>query len=441
MLNAREAALKTLTAVCRRESWLDKTLEKNIREGNLDQRDSSLATALCFGVVQNQILLDWYISQFSNVKMSKMEPEILCDLRLAFYQILFMNRIPDHAVVNEAVNLAHKYGKNPRSAGMVNGILRTLLRNLQDLNPPEGNDWAETMSVLYSHPKWLVRLYEERIGKKDTERLLCFNNSSSPLIAQVNTLRGDADSTAMLLEEQNVKVERHPWLTDCLMLRETGNIQDLEAYKRGLFYIQDAAAKLAVMAADPQPGQKVLDCCAAPGGKSFAAAILMKNQGMIFSCDIYPHKIKLLEEGKKRLGLSMMQTFLQSGTEFREEWEKTFDLVMADVPCSGLGIIRKKPDIRYMDRSQLSALTDLQYCILNTCSEYVKPGGVLLYSTCTLTEQENEEIVRKFLSMHDEFLLSEFFVPEAGHSEGVMTLWPYRYETDGFFIAKMKRRG
>ncbi len=439
MANAREAALRTLVACQRQGAWSDGHLKKEIRSGGLDRRDAALATRLCFGVLQNQLLLDWHLSRYSNIKLEKLDVPVLCNLRLALYQLLLMDRVPDSAAVNEAVKLTKKYSRNPRASGMVNAILRSFLRERDTLPQPQGGDWAETMSIRYSHPRWLVKLFCEQLGQEGTEQLLCADNEQPPTTAQVNRLRAAADQVLESLAEQGVTARSHPWVPDCLELSGTGDLERLEAYQQGWFYIQDAAAKLSVMAAAPAPGQSVLDCCAAPGGKTFAAASLMNGEGRLVSCDIHPHKLKLIEAGCRRLGIFNVTAELQNGTQFRPEWENIFDTVITDVPCSGLGIIRKKPDIRYKDPEPLIGLPRVQAAILNNCCRYVKPCGVLLYSTCTLLRRENEDIVTEFLETHPEFALEAFTLPEIGEAPGMLTLWPHIHGTDGFFMAKLRK--
>lgn len=242
------------------------------------------------------------------------------------------------------------------------------------------------------------------------------------------------------LREEGAGAEPHPWLAGCLLLSGTGDMERLKPFQDGQFYIQDGAARLAVTAAGVTPGSRVLDCCAAPGGKSFAAAMEMENRGEIVSCDIHPHKIKLIEAGRDRLGLSIITPCLQNAAQTREEWLNSFDTVITDVPCSGLGIIRKKPDIRYKDPEALKGLPKVQRAILDNCARYVRPGGVLLYSTCTLLRQENEEIVEGFLSDDPRFELEPFALPKFGLQPGIMTFWPHIHQTDGFFVAKLRRK-
>lgn len=439
MASAREAAMLTLAACERQGAWSDGYLKRTLRQQGLDRRDSALATRLCFGVLQNRMLLDWYLAAFCSARLEKLELNVLCCLRVAAYQLLFLDKIPASAAVNEAVSLTRKYCRNPRAAGMVNGMLRSMLR-AGELPEPAGTDELETLSIRYSHPRWLVEAFSERLGTDGAAQLLAADNRQPLMTAQANTCKAPAEQLARMLEADGVEVQAHPWLPGCLELSGTGDLERLAAYRQGAFYVQDSAARLAVTAAGAGPGQRVLDCCAAPGGKSFAAAIDMNNRGEVISCDIHPHKIKLLEAGRDRLGLSCVEPCLQSAAERRVEWQAAFDTVITDVPCSGLGIIRKKPDIRYKAPEPLAGLPEVQRRILDNCAGYVRPGGVLLYSTCTLLKRENEDVVAAFLAGHDEFSLEPFELPHWGRQEGMVTFWPHIHDTDGFFIAKLRRK-
>lgn len=440
MGSAREAALITLTACERQGAWSDGYLKKTLREQELDKRDAALASRLCYGVLQNRLLLDWHLARFCSRKLEALEASVLCGLRAAVYQFLFMDKIPPSAAVNEAVELTKKYCRNPRAAGMVNGILRAMLRQ-KDLPEPEGRDRAETLSIKYSHPQWLVEEFLAELGPEGAEALLAADNLQPPTAAQVNFLRTDSDGLVEELRSDGVEVTPHPWLSECLLLSGSGDLERLAAFREGHFYVQDPAARLAVTAAGLRPGQRVLDCCAAPGGKSFAAAMDLKNQGQVISCDIHPHKIKLLQAGRDRLGLSVISPCLQSASERKAEWFDRFDGVITDVPCSGLGIIRKKPDIRYKDPKALEGLPRIQQAILDNCARYVRPGGVLIYSTCTVLQRENGDVVDRFLAENPQFEAEPFSLPKFGEQPGRMTFWPHIHGTDGFFVAKLRRKG
>ena len=440
-MDAREVALLTLNACQHQGGWSDGVLKKQLAQAGLDGRDAALATRLCFGVLQNQMLLDFYLGRFSNIPLGRMESRVVQALRLGLYQMLFLTRVPHSAAVNSAVELTRKYCKNPRAAGMVNGILRTLERNLDRLPVIPQQDRAEYLSTLYSHPKWLVETWLDQLGEEETERLLQADNAAPLMTAQANLLRLSPEELSARLAEEGVESTLHPWLPGCLILSATGSLEGLRAFQEGLFYIQDPASRLAVLAAGPQPGMRVLDACAAPGGKSFAAAIAMGGRGEILSCDLHPHKKKLIQLGAERLGLECIQSKTADASQFREEWRDRFDLVITDVPCSGLGVIRKKPDIRYKDPKLLAELPAVQLRILSNAARYVRPGGMLLYSTCTLLDQENGQVVSAFCQERPDFAPEGFELPGPVGlcPEGTVTLWPQRHGTDGFFFAKLRR--
>ncbi len=431
-MTAREVALRTLVACEKQDAWADGFLKRTLHEAGVTGRDAALATRLTFGVVQNRMLLDWYINNFAK---GKLDLQVRSTLRLGAYQLLFLDRVPARAAVDESDKLTRKFCKNPGAAGLVNAVLRNIERGKKDLTPPED------LSVRYSHPQWLVDLFAKRLGVGGTRALLEHHNGEVPTMAQVNTCRTTTGELLETLSAAGVEAQPHPWLSDCLTLQGTGSLEQLEEFQQGEFYIQDAAARLAVLAADPKPGMRVLDVCAAPGGKSFAAALAMENKGEIISCDIHPHKRQLIEKGAQRLGLDCIHAVTQNGKERVREWESAFDVVITDVPCSGLGIIRKKPDIRYKDPKPLAGLPAIQKAILDNACGYVKPGGVLLYSTCTLLEKENEAVVQQFVQEHGEFTLEKLELPGpvGVKEEGYVTLWPHIHGTDGFFIAKLRR--
>lgn len=440
-MDAREAAMLALNACQRQGGWSDGALKKQLAAAELSGRDAALATQLCFGVLQNQMLLDFYLSKFSNIPLKRMEGKVVQTLRLGAYQMLFLTRIPHSAAVNSAVTLVKTRCKNPRAAGMVNGILRSMERSLQNMPVIPQGDPVAYLSTLYSHPEWLVKEFILSLGEEETAQMLAADNSQPPTAVMVNTTRTTAEELKAMLEADHVEAEPHPWLENCLLLHRTGDLERLEAFQQGLFYVQDPASRLSVLAAGAKPGMKVLDCCAAPGGKSFAAAIAMENQGEIVSCDLHPHKKKLIQAGADRLGLTIISPKTADGKVFRPEWESAFDLVLVDAPCSGLGVIRKKPDIRYKDPAPLADLPAVQLDILRNAARYVKPGGTLMYSTCTLLYRENGEVVETFLAENNSYKAEAFPLPgPVGLVQGgSVTLWPHRHGTDGFFISKMRR--
>ena len=434
-MGARETALNVLIA-CRKEAgWSNGVLKQYIARDRLDRRDAALATRLCYGVVQNRLKLDHYLKQLLTGKLKDLHPVVHDILHLGLYQILEMDRVPESAAVNESVDLAKKYCPKQRFApGLVNGVLRSAVREKERLPPPAG--WQEK----YSHPQKLIDLLKSYVGKK-MEKMLQANNETPETVVQVNTLRTTAVQLLAALEAEGVSVRPHDWMKNALVLSGTGNIENLTAFRDGLFYVQDTAAKLSVLCAEIPEDANVLDCCAAPGGKSFAAAMVLQGSGHITSCDYYAHKAELIAGGAKRLGLENLTALQQDATAHVPQWEEKMDVVICDVPCSGYGIIRKKPDIRYKDPDTMKDLPALQLQILCNNASYVRPGGMLLYSTCTLVRGENEGVVEAFLEKHPDYHLESLPLPSVfpKNESGMLALVPGEYDTDGFFIARLRR--
>ena len=436
-MGARETALNALIACRKGGAWSNGVLKDYIQRDRLDSRDAALATRLCYGVLQNRNKLDFYLQQLLTGKLKDLHPVARDVLHLGLYQIYEMDKIPESAAVNESVTLAKKYCKNPRAASLVNGVLRNAVRSKGSLKEPVS--YADR----YSHPDALISLLKKDLPKGKLEPMLIANNAAPQTVVQVNTLRTTAEKLTQLLEADRVTARPHGWMKDCLVLSGTGNLENLTAFREGLFYVQDPAAKLSVLCAKlPQEDIRVLDCCSAPGGKSFAAAIAMGGKGQITSCDVHAHKIGIIENGAARLGMTNITAKQQDATVRVPLWENSMDAVIADVPCSGLGIIRKKPDIRYKALEEMEALPQLQLAILENQSAYVKPGGVLIYSTCTVLKRENEDIVRAFLEKHHDFYTEPLDLPEVfpKNEDGMLTLIPGEYDTDGFFICRLRRK-
>lgn len=438
MGNARTAALTALEKCRRAGAWSDAVLGSVMDDAALSGRDRGLAAALCYGVLQNRLLLDHVISRFSSIKLSKTEPKVLDILRLSAFQLLFMDKIPASAAVNEAVTLCKSLGY-ARAAGYVNAVLRKISACGDAFDISEGTA-AQRLSLRWSHPIELTEYFISRLGEAEAEALLRCHNEIVPVTVQVNTLKTDADALLARLAAEGVQAEKHPFVPNCLLLQPAGSVAALPSFSDGLFYVQDAAAKLAVLAAAPKPGDRVLDCCAAPGGKSFAAALLTEN-GEVRSCDLHENKLRRIREGAARLGLTGLTVQAADARAFDPALAAGYDCVIADVPCSGLGVIRKKPDIRYKNMQEFAALPEIQLAILENVSRYVAPGGTLLYSTCTLRTEENEAVAARFLAAHPDFSAEDFAPCENGpcSEHGMLTLWPHRHGTDGFFMAKMRK--
>lgn len=436
-MGARETALCALMACRQSGAWANVVLKDYTKRDHLDSRDAALAARLCYGTIQNRAKLDFYLNQLLTQKGKSLHPVVRDILHLGLYQIYEMDKIPASAAVNESVALTKKYVKNPKAGPLVNAVLRNAVRTKGQLKEPTSYEDR------YSHPAELVSLLKANLPKGKLEEVLIANNTAPETMVQVNTLRTTAEKLTEDLQREGVTAVPHPWMPDCLVLSGCGDLEKLKTFQKGDFYVQDPASKLAVLCAQlPKEGARVLDCCAAPGGKSFAAAIAMEGNGSIVSCDLHQHKTALMEKGAERLGLSNISVRLQDATVRVGEWENAMDVVLADVPCSGLGIIRKKPDIRYKDISETKTLPELQLQILENQSAYVKKGGVLMYSTCTILKRENEQVVEAFLGDHPEFCLEPLNLPGnfPRNEGGMLTLLPGEYDTDGFFICRLRRQ-
>ena len=437
-MGARETALNALIA-CRKEgAWSNGVLKEYIRRDRLYNRDAALASRLCYGVLQNRQKLDFYLKQLLTGKQNRLHPVVRDILHLGLYQMLEMTKIPVSAAVNESVELTKKYCPNPVAAKLVNGVLRNADRRKGTLEEPV------KLADRYSHPESLIQLLRSYVGEELLEPMLRANNEAPDITIQVNTLKTDAETLTQALETQGVIVQPHSWMENCLVLRSTGALENLEVFRQGHFYVQDPAAKLSVLCAQlPQREDfYLLDCCAAPGGKSFAAAMAMGGKGHITSCDIHAHKTELIAKGASRLGLTNMTVCQQDASQPVSEWVGQMDAVIADVPCSGYGIIRKKPDIREKDPDTMVSLPALQLAILNNQAKYVKKGGLLLYSTCTLVRRENEGVVEKFLKANPDFCTEKLPLPAnfPTNESGMLKLVPGQYDTDGFFICRLRRK-
>jgi len=438
-VTAREAALQALIAYRTRDARPDMILGTTARKEGLSRRDTALAAHIVNGVLQNLTLCDYYVETFADRRATELEPVVLDILRLSVYQIAFLDRVPAHAAVSEGVELSKKYAK--RASGLVNAVLRKAAQRKGNMPPVTADTPVRKMAIEYSHPEWLVGLLADEYGTDGCESILEANNAPSSVTLIVNTLKTTAADVVASVKELGAEVKEHPYIPNAVDVSGAGAIDAMDIFKDGHVYVQDAAAYMAVYAADPKPGYTVLDTCAAPGGKSFSSAIRMGNTGSITSCDIHEKKLRQIVSGAERLGISIINTFAQDAREPYTELIDRCDLVITDVPCSGIGVIRKKPEIRYKKPGDLERLPEIQLGILENASKCVKPGGTLLYSTCTILKRENEAVAEEFLRRHAEFSLDPFTLPGPfGKCCGMRTILPHEGGTDGFFICKMKRR-
>ena len=426
-MSARASALRVLTACRQNGAWADAALAAELGRENLSAPDAALTSRIVYGVLQTRMLLDYYLGAYCTQRLDHLQQPLPDILRIGAYQILNLDKVPDHAAVSESVELA-KAGKRGAAAGLVNAVLRKLSQNKARL-PALPDDPVERLSVETSHPRALTERMIEMLGFDEAAAFLRANNDLAPVTVQVNPLK---TTQAKLLDELHgagVDAKPHPWVPDCLELSGVGDLTTLPAFYRGEFLVQDAAARLASLGVEP--GMRVLDVCAAPGGKSFSAAFAMRNEGEILACDLHENKLKRIRNGAARLGIRCIETQAADGRVFRADWAESFDAVLCDVPCSGLGIIRKKPDIRYKDMAAFAALPEIQGTILSNAARYVKPNGLLVYSTCTVLPEENDGVTDAFLRDHSEFVP----VPD----DHGAAFWPQRDQTDGFYIFRMRR--
>ncbi|MBR2724235.1 MAG: 16S rRNA (cytosine(967)-C(5))-methyltransferase RsmB [Ruminococcus sp.] len=444
MKNSREVAFDILKKVLVEGAYSNLAIDSAIKENNLSKLDSSFCTALVYGVLERLITLDYIIRKRSSTPFRKIEASTLIILRMGFYQLLYMDKVPDSAAVNESVNLAKKK-KLFKSSGFINGMLRTFLRENKEYKFPAESDKCLFLSVKYSCPEYLVKLWLSSYGEEITLSIFESLGGRPPLTIHTNTMLTDDETLITNLKEEGVEAELSPLCKDMLLVKNSGALDTLKAYELGEFFVQDTASAICAKVSGAKSGDTVFDVCSAPGGKAFAMAINMENKGEIRAFDLHPHKIKLIENGAKRLGISIIKAALRDGAEDNTLTEKA-DVVLCDVPCSGFGIIRRKPEIRYNKSEDYMNLSDVQLKILENSAKLVKDKGTLVYSTCTLNPQENSYVVNVFLKKHPEFTLkdfSEFVSIDSKISEpsGMLTLFPSKDGSDGFFIAKLERSG
>ena len=422
---AREAALAALGR-CRRDgAYSAAAIDGAVKKYALESRDAAFLTRLVLGVEENAALCDYYIGLYSTEPTARLEPKVLDILRLGVCQLLFLDKVPPSAAVNTGVELCRAAGVG-RASGLVNAVLRRVAENRGRLPDVPGRGTAQYLAVKYSHPLWLAEKLTADHGYAFTEAFFAADNRPSPLDVQVNTLKTTATALAARFAEAGVTCAPHPLLPDCLRLAASGAVTALPGFDEGLFYVQSAAARWCVSAAELRPGMTVLDACAAPGGKSFAAAMDMKDRGVVVARDIKEKKIRLIESGAARLGISIIRA---AAMDAREKTAEVYDAVLADVPCSGLGVIGGKPEIRNRAPEDIAGLPAIQLEILRALADKVRCGGVLLYSTCTVLKEENEDVIAAFLAERPDY-----------QAELTRGFWPQTDETDGFFVCRLRKR-
>ncbi len=421
----RQAAFEILQRVETRKSFADILINRTISAGNLEG-SSAFLTELVYGVLSKQKKLDYVIDQF--VKGGKkVKQSLRIILRIGSYQILFLDTIPEFAIVNETVEIAKKI--DVHAAGFVNGILRNILRNKQSIKfPDKETNLVEFISVFYSHPKWLVESWIKQLGVDEAKELAEAMSRVPPLTLRANTLKISRDELKLKLALEGIETEPTKQSPDGLVVQSSINISGSAAFKEGLFTVQDESSQLAARLLSPQPGESILDACAAPGGKTTYLAQLMQNKGAILATDINQNKLKMVEEHAKRMGISIVATKVLDASKLTNQRE-FFDKILIDAPCSGLGVIRRNPETKWwLKPADIKKMVKKQKLILANVSNLLKPGGTLVYATCSTTLDENEQVVEDFLKHHEEFIKEDSF-----------RTWPHQGGADGFYAVKIRK--
>ena len=429
-MNAREAVYRSLIRIEKEGRYSALELDSVIDSESIGDKDRALYTSLLYGVTERKITLDYIISQHCDRPVKRLDLSTLIILRIGVYQICYLDRVPDSAAVNECVKLASRYSS--RSKGFINAVLRKVSLGKESvLLPSEETDRIKYLSVKYSLPVWICELFTKDYPEEG-EDIFSFVNSDPYITLRVNTLKTTREKVLQKLGDRAVGCRYSPFgarLTERIPISEL-------SLDKGEYFVQDEASQIECMILDPREGETLIDVCACPGGKSFSAAIAMNNKGVVHSFDLHGSKLSLINSGAERLGISIIRPAEHDSTAVLDELEKKADRVICDVPCSGLGVLHKKSDLRYKDPKTLEELPALQYAILEASAKYLKDGGTLIYSTCTVSKAENERVVEKFIKNNPGYQLSPF---KLGGEEypGYITLLPHIHGTDGFFIAKI----
>ena len=439
-MNSRELAFKTLYDIERNKNYSNISINKNFKNVNISDQEKGLATELIYGIIENKYYLNYIIDKLSKIKSKKMSTYVKISLWLGIYQILFLDSIKDHAAVNESVNLIKKYDK--KSSGFVNAILRNVLRQKDSIMEIKDKEIKDELSIKYSYNPWIVEKWIKDFGQEFAEDLLDANAEKPNLYIRTNTLKISRDELIGKLAKEGIKCTKVNGIDEAIMVQNLKNIEGNELFKLGYFTIQDISSMLVGKIANPEKDSKVLDICSAPGGKTTHVATIMENTGQVIARDVFDHKLKLIKSTVNRLGLTNVSIENRDALKLDDNSIDKFDYVLADVPCSGLGIIRRKPEIKFKEASELSGLPDIQSKILNNASKYVKENGTLIYSTCTIHDEENIDVVEQFLKENKNFELvpiENINIDLENQEKGYIKIYPNIHGMDGFFIAKLKR--
>ena len=439
-MKAREIAFKVLCDIEENNNYSNIAINKHFKNLDLSNQDRGLATELIYGVVENKFYLDYIIDKLSKIKTNKLSICVKMLLRMGIYQIAFLDSISDYASVNETVSLTKKYDN--RSAGFVNAILRNVIRKREEVLSVDIEDKIMYLSTKYSYRPWIIKNWILTFGEEFTEDLLEANNEKPSIYIRVNTLKINRDLLIEKLKKIDIKAYKVPGIEEAIRVENLKNIENNELFKQGLFTIQDISSMIVGKVMNPEKNSLVLDVCSAPGGKTTHIATIMNNTGKVVSRDIFEHKLKLIESSVERLGLKNVYVERGDAAVIDEDSLGKFDYVLADVPCSGLGIIRRKPEIKYKEKSEIKDLPNIQSKILENASKYLKVGGILIYSTCTIQDNENINIVNEFIKNNENFELvpiNEVNVDLDNEDKGYLKIYPNIHGMDGFFITKLRK--
>ena len=441
---SRELAVKVLVDIFKNGAYSNIALNKCLNDNHLKKCDKAFVTELVYGVLENKERLDYVISKFSSVKMKKISIWILNILRVGIYQLMFMDKVPTSASVNESVKLAKRYG-HIYSAKFVNGLLRKVSRDIDKIYyPDKDKEPVEYLSIWYSYPRWMVKKLLSDFGYDFAKNFLEESNKKPKFCIRVNTLKTTRDDLIDMLKQYGILANKSEVLDYGLIIENPNNITNSELYKKGYFSIQDESSMLVSSVLNPKEDDVVVDVCAAPGGKTCHIAEIMKNRGVVYARDLYQHKVDLIDSMAKRLGLSNIKTKVFDAMSIDNDLLLKADRVLVDAPCTGLGIIRRKPDIKWnKEEYDIDKISSIQYNILENAAKYLKVGGILVYSTCTISREENIDILKKFLNCNKNFRMAKIDTVESldvdTKVDGYIELYPNVHKTDGFFIAKIMK--
>jgi len=439
-MTAREAAFVSLQKYENNKKFANIEADTAIRRNRLEGADKALYTAIFYGTAERKITLDYIIDALSDRK-GEIDANVRIILRLSLYQMRYLDRVPDYAVVNEAAELCRRFAAKS-AVSFVNAMLHAYRREEKKLHFPDTKtDPIHYLSVTYAYPAWLCRMWSEMYGAEKTEAIFRAFDENPPITLRVNTLKTTAETLGDAMRQKTVGHRPTTYVPGGIRLTGHCPIDEIPGFSDGQCFVQDEASQIAAYVLGACPGEFIIDACACPGGKSFSTALWMNNTGRILSCDLHKNKLGLVSEGAEKLGISIIETREQNGAVFVPELAGMADRVLCDVPCSGLGVLSKKPDIRHKTEDELVRLPGIQYAILENCARYVRPGGILVYSTCTLNRAENEDNVRRFLDANPAFEAVPFRVGEREVPNGMLTLFPDEFSgCDGFFAAKLIRK-